>query len=87
MKLLRGVLPILTFLIGLVTLAGGLYSMAVTWAIAAKSQQPISLSALGGGLIACAIGILFMVISGAIDPEGGPVRRYRDRPRKPRAHA
>lgn len=86
MKLLRGVAAILALLVGLLGLAGGLYSIAVTWAIAAKSQQPISLSALAGGLIACAIGILFMVVSRAIDPEGGPVRSYRDRPRKRRAH-
>lgn len=87
MKLLRGVAAILAFLVGLITLVGALLSVGITAATAAKTHQPISLSDLTGGLIACAIGILFLFISRAIDSERGPVLRYRDRLRKPRAHA
>jgi hypothetical protein len=86
MKLLRAVAAILVFLAGLITLAGALYSVAITAATAAATHQPISLSNLTGGLIACAIGILCLFISRAIDSEQGPVRRYGDRRRKSRVH-
>jgi hypothetical protein len=87
MKLLRAVLGILTAVVGLIVLAAGLCAVAVTLAIAQGSHQPISIVSLAGELIACAIGLLFFALSRAIDPEGGPVRSYRERRRKPRVHA
>lgn len=86
MKLLRGVAATLIFLLGLLTCAGALYSVVITMDIAEATHQPIDRLALAGGLIACASGVLFLFISRAIDPEGGPVLRYRDRPRKRRTH-
>jgi hypothetical protein len=85
MKLLRGVGAILAFLIGLFTITGGLFSMAVAWYFVAKTHQPMDLGWLVDGLIACAIG--FMFLSRWLDPENGPVRSYRRRPGKPRTHA
>jgi hypothetical protein len=87
MKLLRGVGAIVTFLIGLFTTGGGLYGMAATWYFAAKTHQPIDLSALAIGVVACAVGILFLFVSRWIDPENGPIRNYRRRPRKSRTRA
>lgn len=87
MKLLRGVGAILTFLIGLFTIAGGLYSMAATWYFAGKTHQPVDLAALAIGLAACAVGVLFLFLSRWLDPENGPIRSYRRRPRKSRTHA
>jgi len=87
MKLLRGVGAIVTFLIGLFTITGGLFSMASTWAFAVETGQPIDVGWLIDGLIATAIGFLFLFISRRLDPEHGPVRNYRRRPGKPRTHA
>ena len=87
MELLRGVGGILTFLVGLFTIAGGLYSLATTWAFAASTHQPIDLMALAGGIIACAVGMLFLFLSRAIDPEHGPVRSYRRRRGKSRTRS
>lgn len=87
MKLLRGVGAILTFLIGLFTIAGGLYSMAATWYFVGKTHQPVDLAALAIGLAACAVGVLFLFLSRWLDPENGPIRSYRRRPRKSRTHA
>lgn len=87
MELLRGVGAVLTFLVGLFTIAGGLYSLATTWAVAASTHRPIDLIALAGGVIACAVGMLFLFLSRAIDPEHGPVRSYRRRPRKSRTRS
>ncbi len=85
MKLLRGVAAILVFLVGLITLAGALFSVAIT--MAAAVHQPINQSDLVAGLIAVAIGLLCLVISRAIDPERGPVLSYRSRRRKARTRA
>jgi hypothetical protein len=85
MKLLRGVAATLLFLAGLITLAGALFSVVITLAIAGQTHQPINLSDLAGGLVAGAIGFLLLFISRATDPEGGPVLSYRDRPIKRRA--
>lgn len=82
MKLLRGVAAILAFLVGLITLAGALYSVVLTAAAAEQTHHPIDMSALVGGLVAGAIGFLFLLISRAIDPERGPVLSYRNRSRK-----
>ena len=82
MNLLRGVAAILVFLVGLITLSGAMYSLALTAGAAEQTHQPIDLAALMGGLIASAIGILCFFISHAIDPEGGPVLSYRERRRK-----
>ncbi len=87
MKLLRGVGAVVTFLIGLFTFAGGLYSLAATWYFAGKTHQPVDGSALAVGVIACAVGILFLFISRWLDPENGPVRSYRRRPKKSRTRA
>jgi len=87
MKLLRSVGGILTFLIGLFVIAGGLYSMAATWYFAGKTHQPVNLAALAIGLAACAIGVLFMFIFRWLDPEHGPIRSYRRRAGKSRTHA
>ena len=87
MKLLRGVGAILAFLIGLFTIGGGLYSMAATWYFVAKTHQPMDFGWLIDGLIATAIGFMFLFISRWLDPEHGPIRSYRRRPRKSRTHA
>ena len=87
MKLLRGVGAILAFLIGLFTIGGGLYSMAATWYFVAKTHQPMDLGWLIDGLIATAIGFMFLFFSRWLDPEHGPIRSYRRRPRKSRTHA
>lgn len=86
MKLLRGVAATLVFLVGMITCAGALYSVVITMDIAEVTHQPIDRLALAVGLIACGSGFLLLFISRAIDPEGGPVLRYRDRPRKRRTH-
>jgi hypothetical protein len=87
MKALRGVGGILTFLIGLFAIAGGLYSMAATWYYAGKTHQPVDLAALAIGLAACAVGVLFLFLSRWLDPENGPVRSYRRRSKKSRKRA
>jgi len=87
MKLLRGVGAIVRFLIGLFTIAGGLFSMASAWAYAAQTHQPVDLGWLAEGLAACAIGVLFMFIFRWLDPEHGPIRSYRRRAGKSRTHA
>ena len=85
MKLLRGVAAILVFIVGLITLAGALFSVTLT--MAAAVHQPINQSDLTAGLIAGAIGFLCLVISRAIDPERGPVLSYRKRRGKARTRA
>lgn len=85
MKLLRGVAATLLFLGGLITLAGALFSVVLTVASAGQTHQPINMPDLVGGLIAGAIGFLLLFGARAIDPEGGPVLSYRDRPIKRRA--
>ncbi|HEU4785289.1 MAG TPA: hypothetical protein VFS83_18265 [Ktedonobacterales bacterium] len=87
MKLLRGVGGILTFLIGLFTIAGGLTSMAGAWYVAGTTHQPVDLSALAIGLAATAIGVLFLFFSRWLDPENGPIRSYRRRSKKSRKRA
>jgi len=87
MKLLRGVGAIVTFLIGLFTITGGLFGMAAAWASAAQSHQPIDLAWLAEGLIATAIGVMFLFFSRWLDPEHGPIRSYRRRPGKSRTQA
>ncbi|HKT38115.1 MAG TPA: hypothetical protein VJR48_07050, partial [Ktedonobacterales bacterium] len=72
---------------GLFTIAGGLYSMAATWYFVGKTHQPVDLAALAIGLAACAVGVLFLLLSRWLDPENGPIRSYRRRPRKSRTHA
>ena len=86
MKLVRGGAGILVFLVGLITFAGALFSLTLTMASAAQTHQPIDEVALVGGLIAAGIGILCLFLSRVIDPDGGPVRSYRERPRKSRSH-
>ena len=87
MKALRGAGAIVTFLIGLFTITGGLFSMASTWAFAAQTNRPIDVGWLIDGLIATAIGIMFLFISRWLDSEHGPIRSYRRRPGKSRTHA
>lgn len=87
MKALRGAGAIVTFLIGLFTITGGLFSMAVAWATAVETDQPIDIGWLMTGLIATAIGFLFFFVSRRLDPEHGPIRSYRRRPGKPRTQA
>ncbi len=87
MKLLRGVGAIVAFLIGLFTITGGLFSMAVAWATAVQTNRPIDVGWLVDGMIATAIGFIFFFISRWLDPEHGPVRRYRRRPGKTRTQA
>jgi uncharacterized membrane protein HdeD (DUF308 family) len=87
MKLLRGAGAIVAFLIGLFTITGGLFAMASAWAFAAQTHQPIDVGWLMDGLIATAIGFLFLFVSRWLDPEHGPVRSFRRRPGKPRTHA
>jgi len=87
MKLLRGVGAIVTFLIGLFTITGGLFAMAAAWAFAAQTHQPIDLGWLADGLIATAIGFVFLFISRRLDPEHGPIRSYRRRHGKSRTQA
>ena len=87
MKLLRGASAILACVVGVVALALGLYSLAAMWGVAAQMQQPIDSVALAVGLVACAVGFLFLFASRAIDPENGPIRSYRKRPRKVRTQA
>jgi hypothetical protein len=87
MKLFREVAAIAVFIVALIAFAGGVYWLAVAWAIATQNQQPIDVVSLAGGLLACALGVLFLVISRALDPEHGPVRSYRQRSRKSHTHA
>lgn len=87
MKLLRGVGAILAFLIGLFTIGGGLYSMAAEWYFVARTHQPMDVGWLVDGLIATAIGFLFLFISRWLDPEHGPIRSYRRRSGKSRTRA
>ena len=84
MKALRGVGAIVTFLIGLFTITGGLFSMASAWAFAAQTHQPLDVGWLIDGLIATTIGFMFLFISRWLDPEHGPIRSYRRRPGKSR---
>ncbi len=85
MELIRGVGAVLAFLVGLFTIAGCLYSLATNWAYAGDIHQPMDPTALAGGLIGCAVGMLFLFLSRALDPEHGPIRSYRRRPRKSRS--
>lgn len=87
MNLLRGASAILAFAVALLALAGGLYALATAWAFAAHTQQPIDPWWLTGGLLACVVGVLCLIAARAIDPEHGPVRSYRKRPRKSQTHA
>ena len=82
MNLLRGASAILAFVVALLALAGGLYGLATAWAFAAQNQQPVDPWWLTASLTACAVGVLCLFISRAIDPEHGPVRSYRRRPSK-----
>ncbi|HKW22452.1 MAG TPA: hypothetical protein VJO13_13800 [Ktedonobacterales bacterium] len=84
MKALRGVGAIVTFLIGLFTITGGLFGLASAWAFAAQTHQPLDVGWLIDGLIATTIGFLFLFISRWLDPEHGPVRSYRRRAGKSR---
>jgi hypothetical protein len=85
MNLFRGVAAILVFLVGLITIAGALFSVTLTMAATGQTHQPINAPDLTAGLVAGAIGLLFLFISRAIDPERGPVLSYRTRRRKSRA--
>lgn len=87
MNLLRGASAILTFVVALLTLALGLYGLVGAWAFAAQTRQPIDPWWLTGGLLACVVGVLCLIASRAIDPEHGPVRSYRKRPRKSQTRA
>jgi hypothetical protein len=84
MSLFRGVSAIFVFVVALFTLALALYGIFAIWAYAAQTHQPIDLLSLAAAVGACIIGVLFLVISRALDPEHGPVRSYRKRPRKAR---
>ena len=87
MKVFRGDAAIATFIVALIALAGGLYWVAIIWAAAAQNQQPIDALSLAGGLIACALGLLSLVVSRSLDPEHGPVHSYRSHPRKSHTRA
>ena len=58
MSVVRGAGAILAFVVGLIAFALGLYGLAIAWAAAVQTHQPIDLLALSLGLGASAIGIL-----------------------------
>ena len=87
MSVVRGAGAILAFVVGLIAFALGLYGLAIAWAYAIQTKQPIDLLALSLGLGACAIGILCFFAARALDPDHGPVRSYRKRPRKSHTRA
>lgn len=87
MSVVRGAGAILAFVVGLILIALGLYGLAIAWAYAIQTKQPIDFSALSLGLGASAIGILCFVAARALDPDHGPIRSYRKRPSKSHTRA
>jgi hypothetical protein len=83
MNVVRAVIGMLTAIIGLLALAGGLVVAALTfyadWGHATDIRPVI------GGVVSMLVGLAFLWISSVVDGENGPVRSYRTRRKKRRS--
>ena len=80
MGLVRNILATLLFIIGFLTLAGGVVQVVVGMASRALGYLPIRLGDAVPGLIVMVIGIAILWVSRLLDGDRGPVRSYRSRP-------
>ena len=85
MGLVRNILATLLFIIGFLTLAGGVVQVVVGMASRALGYLPIRLEDAVPGLIVMVIGMAILWVSRLLDGDRGPVRNYRSRPARKKA--
>jgi hypothetical protein len=85
MGLVRNILATLLFIIGFLTLAGGVFQLVLGPASRAVGHLPVRPEDALPGVIVMVIGMAILWVSRLLDGDRGPVRSYRSRPARKKA--